>query len=247
MSPYEVLGVNRTMSFEQIRQAYHKKAKENHPDKKGDPEIFKKINNAFNDIEKERNGPPQSARRPPQHPFNGFPFHHMNMNMFRQINITLEDVYFGFSKVINGVNVNIPPGIDQNSTVKIPGTPLILKFLIVKHNRFEHKGRDLYLTKSVHLVEALTGYIGTIEHFRSKKIDIQTQPGEVLHESSEFVLKGQGLPLDKDARRFGDLIIKFKVQLPSSFPEKNHEAIKYLFDFKSRTPPENAITIKRKN
>lgn len=48
-NPYEVLGVSKTASQQEIKKAYRKSALENHPDKGGDAEKFKEINKA-NDI-----------------------------------------------------------------------------------------------------------------------------------------------------------------------------------------------------
>ena len=44
---YEVLGVPKTASQDEIRKAYRKAAVKNHPDKGGDPEKFKDIQKAF--------------------------------------------------------------------------------------------------------------------------------------------------------------------------------------------------------
>ena len=44
---YDMLGAIRTDDLETIRSAYHKKAHEYHPDKGGDEETMKKLNEAF--------------------------------------------------------------------------------------------------------------------------------------------------------------------------------------------------------
>merc|ERR1711934_55579 len=44
---YERLGLDKEASFDDIRKAYRKKAMQHHPDRGGDPEVFKKITQAY--------------------------------------------------------------------------------------------------------------------------------------------------------------------------------------------------------
>ena len=44
---YELLGVEKTATFDQIKKAYRKKALKEHPDKGGDPNKFKEITHAY--------------------------------------------------------------------------------------------------------------------------------------------------------------------------------------------------------
>lgn len=46
MSHYEILGIPKDATPDMIRKAYHRMALKNHPDKGGDPEIFKSISEA---------------------------------------------------------------------------------------------------------------------------------------------------------------------------------------------------------
>ena len=44
---YELLGIAKDASSIEIKKAYHKKALTDHPDKGGDPDIFKEITHAY--------------------------------------------------------------------------------------------------------------------------------------------------------------------------------------------------------
>ena len=77
---YEVLGITKDASSDDIKKAYRKLAMKNHPDKGGDPEQFKLVQNAYDvlsDPEKRAtfdrygpDGPPQQQADPFAHVFN---------------------------------------------------------------------------------------------------------------------------------------------------------------------------------
>ena len=46
-SYYEVLGVEKAATQDEIKKAYRKLAVKSHPDKGGDPELFKQITEAY--------------------------------------------------------------------------------------------------------------------------------------------------------------------------------------------------------
>tara|TARA_Y100000593_G_scaffold93735_1_gene189796 strand:- start:1290 stop:1895 length:606 start_codon:yes stop_codon:yes gene_type:complete len=50
MDPYKILGVNKNASQDEIKKAFRKKALEHHPDKGGNEEKFKQINEAYSMI-----------------------------------------------------------------------------------------------------------------------------------------------------------------------------------------------------
>lgn len=80
---YEILGVGRQADSKEIRKAYLNLSKEHHPDKGGDPEVFKKITMA-NEILSDENKkkmydmtgqiPGQAPEMGPNSPGFGFPF-----------------------------------------------------------------------------------------------------------------------------------------------------------------------------
>lgn len=121
---YDILGVNKDASEDEIKRAYKKLALKTHPDKNGgDDTMFKKINAAYETLsDTEKRNAYDNPNRMPQ--FNGFPggniFEHffgmsgINININGQhsngplkrenhlykINISLRDVHIGLTKTL---------------------------------------------------------------------------------------------------------------------------------------------------
>lgn len=108
---YNILGVPKEASDEEIKKAFRKLAREAHPDKGGDTEKFQKIQEAYetlSDPQKRREYDSPSFNQIPQ--FGGnFPFEMFGFQMGsnrpqkrgnRQytFNISLRDAYFGITK-----------------------------------------------------------------------------------------------------------------------------------------------------
>jgi DnaJ family protein A protein 2 len=93
-TPYQVLGVARNASGDEIKKAYRKKALEHHPDKGGNPEVFKEVQHAYDIVgdetrrtfydqtgsEQEEPGGPGGPGGMPFNPFGGMPFGGMPFN-----------------------------------------------------------------------------------------------------------------------------------------------------------------------
>lgn len=103
---YDVLGVSKTASSEEIKDSYRQLCKTHHPDVGGDPEKMKDINEAYtvlsdNDMRAEYDTPPQ------QNPFaGGNPFNFHSQNPFEggmNLNDILNSLHgFRFSAGSNG-------------------------------------------------------------------------------------------------------------------------------------------------
>lgn len=50
-SPYDILGVTTSSTWEQVKKAFRKLAMQHHPDKGGDPATFRKVRAAFEVLE----------------------------------------------------------------------------------------------------------------------------------------------------------------------------------------------------
>jgi DnaJ-class molecular chaperone len=86
MDYYATLGIERNATQEEIKKAYRSLAIKHHPDKGGDSEIFKKINEAYEQLS---NTQPQ-----PQIPKQKLG------NVVQEVHISLKDSYLGLKKDI---------------------------------------------------------------------------------------------------------------------------------------------------
>jgi len=118
---YDVLGVSKDASPDEIKKAYRKLAMQHHPDKGGNPEKFKEITNAYeilSDPQKRQNfdqfGDPNGPQGPQGFPggfpgdifsqmfgnggFGGFQGPVRRSNHEHELKISLEDAYRGITK-----------------------------------------------------------------------------------------------------------------------------------------------------
>jgi curved DNA-binding protein len=142
--PYSILGVDKNADDAEIKAAYRKLAKEHHPDRGGDNELFAKINAAYDSVkdaaarqklQEEQSFQQYQSRGQRSYqgnPFdinemfsqafgrNGFRFEQQvkprNRDVSVTFTVTVEDVY---NCVIKNVNINFPNGSRQVS-IAIP-------------------------------------------------------------------------------------------------------------------------------
>lgn len=84
----------------------------------------------------------------------------------------------------------------------------------IDHETFTRKGADLFMKKSITLVEALIGFEFKLKHLDGSVFTIYTGRGEVLGDKDKKVVRGLGLPFFKDPTSFGNLVIEFEVKMP---------------------------------
>lgn len=159
-------------------------------------------------------GRPRSARTSAQQPPRAYE---------QQVTISFYEAYHGATRMldINGSKkeVKIPAGVKTGTKVRVAGAipsnngggDLYLVIQVAEDKRFERRGDDLYTEKTVDLYSAVLGGEAEIETPSGKvllTIPAGTQPGQT------FRLSSKGMPVLKQEKAFGNLMVKVNVALP---------------------------------
>lgn len=119
MNYYDILGVDKSSSKDDIKKAYRKLAMKNHPDKGGDPEKFKQISEAYevltNDEKRAEYDNPHSEHADVLNFFNqmfgggGGP----QRRAARQLGDIIKDIEIPLSKVYHGTELKFKITLEQ--------------------------------------------------------------------------------------------------------------------------------------
>eukprot|EP01062_Namystynia_karyoxenos_P053841 TRINITY_DN43848_c0_g2_i1.p2 TRINITY_DN43848_c0_g2~~TRINITY_DN43848_c0_g2_i1.p2 ORF type:complete len:365 (+),score=124.93 TRINITY_DN43848_c0_g2_i1:103-1095(+) len=128
------------------------------------------------------------------------------------------------------LKVNILPGMKSKEQIPFPGQgdegpdisepgSIIVLLEQAPHEVYERKGDDLYITKTITLAQALTGFTVTHEHMDKRTLVIQSQPGLVIKPGDKQTIIGEGMPKKGQKGQKGDLIITFEIEFPRMLDE----------------------------
>ena len=88
------------------------------------------------------------------------------------------------------------------------------------HPVFTRKGEDLYIKKSITLLEALTGFQMVVTHLDGRKLIIKNKPGEIIKPVVDGrglkAVRGEGMPTHKNPFVKGNLFILIDIVFPES-------------------------------
>eukprot|EP00667_Euglena_gracilis_P011337 EG_transcript_11579 len=104
---------------------------------------------------------------------------------------------------------------DQHPDIKIPGDVVIV-LQEKKHERFERRGQDLHMKKTISLMEALCGFSFPVRQLDGRVLLIKSQPNEVTKPGQIKAVPGEGMPKHRNPFDKGSLLIEFDVELPTS-------------------------------
>lgn len=164
--------------------------------------------------------------------------------------VSLADLYTGTTKkmkirrrLANGqqdsevLEVNIKPGWKSGTKVTYQGKGDVqpdgsqqdVVFVIEEKpdSRFKRDGNDLVMKVDLTFKEAMCGFSKIIETIDGKRLKVSqvnpVKPGF----SSRY--PGRGMPISKQPGTFGDLVLEFNVNVPTSLTSKQREAIENNF------------------
>lgn len=223
MNYYEILGLEYNCTLDDIKKAFKTKAKVHHPDKGGDEETFKQLNEAYIKLTEEYSTPIYHA-----------PYLHIHQVQ----NITLQDIYFGnIIKLRLGnsvIDLKIPLGVQSGTVLTYEG----------KGNKFRHLVGNLYVTlkimyddkvKQIDLLDIETEIdVSIVDIIKNNKIDVQLWNTHICTinipkgTSSLSTIRIPNKGLTSRYKSIGDLYIKLRVKYPSY--EDFNEDNKKLFD-----------------
>lgn len=219
MDPYNILGVDRGATQEDIKNAYRRLANKHHPDRGGDTHKFQEIQAAYDTL----TDPQKRAQYENPHHFGGFgpgfrqtsnPFDDFINQFFNQtanrqriytvtVFVTLEQIAAGS---IENVQINTPAGlkliqlripanIEDGGQVRyegiMPDGILQVQYRIHRHPTFTREGHDLHITVGVDIFKLIVGTKLTVGDIYGKRIELTIPP--MTKPGTKMRLQGHGL------------------------------------------------------
>ena len=155
-----------------------------------------------------------------------------------QLNLT--EVYKTHQQVLTvnnkNIRITIPAGVWNGQQIKIkghggpgmhggPNGDLYISFHIINNTKFRRDGNDLHTTVDLDLYTAVLGGEIVMDTLDGK-VKLTIKPG--TQNETKIKLKGKGFPAYKKENEFGDLVITFKIKIPTNLTDKQKELFEQL-------------------
>lgn len=134
------------------------------------------------------------------------------------------------------IDIAVPVGTpdDDKIVIKSKGNEhfeyragdLVIVVKIKPNAVFRRVKNDLYMEKTISLIEALTGFAFNLDHLNDQCITIKSNPGTFVSHKETMRIPNLGMPHHKSPMSFGDLFVTFNVQLPETLNAEQVEVLK---------------------
>jgi DnaJ homolog subfamily A member 2 len=135
-----------------------------------------------------------------------------------------------YENIKKKINIKLDHDNDHNDKLVVKGEAnedvdcdncgdLILQLNVKEHKDYKKIGNNLYITKSINLVDALCGCELTFIHLDNRNLLVKT--GDIITPNTKKKINGEGL-------KGGDLIINFDILFPKTLSKERKEYISKL-------------------
>ncbi|KAL5793715.1 hypothetical protein ACOSP7_002309 [Xanthoceras sorbifolium] len=153
-----------------------------------------------------------------------------------KISREIADISGKTMKVEEILTIDVKPGWKKGTKITFPEkgneqpnvVPSDLVFVIDEkpHSVYNRDGNDLIVTQKISLAEALTGYTVHLTTLDGRNLSIPIN--SVIHPNYEEIVPREGMPLQKDPSKRGNLKIKFNIKFPTRLSAEQKAGIKKL-------------------
>uniref|UniRef100_A0A7N0ZTX3 Chaperone DnaJ C-terminal domain-containing protein n=1 Tax=Kalanchoe fedtschenkoi TaxID=63787 RepID=A0A7N0ZTX3_KALFE len=126
-----------------------------------------------------------------------------------------------------GLDRGPPARLEDRDQAKLEDEARLFVFIDEKlHIVFKRDGNDHVVTEKISIVEALAGYTAQITTLDGRTLTVPIN--SIISPTYEEVVKGEGMPIPKDASKRGNVRIKFNIRFPARVTTEQKTGIKKL-------------------
>jgi len=155
------------------------------------------------------------------------------------VTISFHEAYNGTTRLLQFENkkieVKIPAGVKTGSKVRVSGAApqqpdgskadILLMITVAENNQFNISGNNLLTTTTV---DAFTAMLGGEVKVRTPSGDVVLKIPPGTQPMQTFRLNGRGMPLLKQKGKFGDLLVKAKVEIPRNLSDEQKSILREM-------------------